>query len=193
MGQRMRHRDIGHREMGHGDTMQRLPVARMAVAAFALGGLATSVLAVDSAGAATKAAAKTVTVSIANNAKLGKILVSGKTLYTLNKGNGACNSACMAIWPELVLPKGVTKATAGPGVTASKLGTVTRSGGVRQVTYGGKALYIFVGDSGSGQVKGNDLKDTWGTWFAVVTAKASGSSSSSSSGSSSSGSGGAGF
>jgi predicted lipoprotein with Yx(FWY)xxD motif len=133
-------------------------------------------------------AAKSVTVSIAKNSKLGKFLVSGKTLYTLNKGNGACDSACVAIWPELVLPKGVTKATAGPGVTASKLGTVARSGGVRQVTYGGKALYYFVGDSGPGQVKGNDLKDTWGTWFAVVTAKAAGSSSTASSGS-----GGAGF
>ena len=101
----------------------------------------------------------------------------------------------LAIWPELVLPKGVTKATAGTGVNASKLGTVKRSGGVLQVTYGGKALYYFVGDSGPGQVTGNNLTDTWGTWFAVVTAKSASSSSSSGggSGSTSSGTGGAGF
>ena len=51
-----------------------------------------------------------------------------------------------------MLPKGVTKATAGTGVSASKLGTVTRSGGVLQVTYGGKPLYWFVGDTAAGQV-----------------------------------------
>jgi predicted lipoprotein with Yx(FWY)xxD motif len=56
-------------------------------------------------------------------------------------------------------------------VSSSKLGTVTRAGGVRQVTYGGKPLYWFVGDTGPGQVHG-DITDTWGKWTAVVTAKA---------------------
>jgi predicted lipoprotein with Yx(FWY)xxD motif len=50
-----------------------------------------------------------------------------------------------------VLPKGVKKATAGSGVSASKLGTKTISGGVRQVTYGGKPLYWFSGDTGPGR------------------------------------------
>jgi predicted lipoprotein with Yx(FWY)xxD motif len=164
----------------------------MVVAACAAGGLAASVSAIGTSGAMT-GKTKTVTVSIAENAKVGKFLVSGKTLYTLNKGNAACNSACAAFWPELVLPKGVTKATAGPGITASKLGTVARSGGVRQVTYNGKALYWFVGDSGPGKVTGNGLKDTWGKWSAVVTTKAAKSSSGSGSGGSSSGTGGTAF
>ena len=179
------------------ETTHRFPIGRMAALALAVGGLSTSALMVGSAGATTAraSASKTVVVSTANNAKVGTFLVSGKTLYTLNKGNSACNSACVAIWPPLVLPKGVTKATAGTGVNASKLGTAKRSSGVLQVTYGGKALYYFVGDSGPGIVTGNNLSDTWGKWFAVVTAKSASSSSSSSSGSgsTSSGTGGAGF
>ena len=46
-----------------------------------------------------------------------------------------------------------------------------RTGGVHKVTYGGKPLYWFVGDTGPGQVHGN-VSDTWGKWSSVVTAKA---------------------
>ena len=60
---------------------------------------------------------------------VGTILVSGKTVYTLKPSKTACSTACLKIWPALMLPKGVTKATAGKGVSASKLGTVKRSGG----------------------------------------------------------------
>jgi predicted lipoprotein with Yx(FWY)xxD motif len=184
MGQRMRHQQTRH----------PMPIGRVVAAAFAVGGMTTSAVAVGTAAGATVKASKTVTVSIANNAKLGKILVSGKTLYTLNKSNKACNASCLAVWPALTLPKGVTSATAGSGVTASKLGTVTQAGGVTQVTYNGKALYWFSRDSGPGKVTGNNLTDTWGKWTVVTTSKPSSSSSSgSSSGGSSSGSGGAAF
>jgi predicted lipoprotein with Yx(FWY)xxD motif len=178
MGKKMRDQQARH----------PIPVGRIAAAAFVVGGLATSAVAVGGTAGASVKAAKAVTVSTANNAKLGKILVSGKTLYTLSTGNQACNSACLAFWPALMLPKGTTKATAGTGVTASKLGTIARSGGALQVTYNGKALYYFAGDTGPGKVTGNNLKDTWGKWFVVVTSKPTGSSSSSGSGSSGSGS-----
>jgi predicted lipoprotein with Yx(FWY)xxD motif len=154
--------------------------------AVAVGGLSATLL-VDSAGATSKG----VVVSTAKSSKYGTILVSGKSLYTLKPSATACNAACVSIWPELVLPKGVTKAKAGSGVSASKLGTVKRSGGVLQVTYSGKALYFFSGDGASGQVNGN-VSDTWGKWSVVVTKKKS-SSSGSNTGTTSSGSGGAGF
>jgi predicted lipoprotein with Yx(FWY)xxD motif len=64
-------------------------------------------------------------------------------------------------------------------VSSSKLGTVTRAHGVRQVTFGGKPLYWFANDTGPGQVNG-DITDTWGTWAAVVTAKAKSSGNTSS-------------
>jgi hypothetical protein len=71
----------------------------------------------------------------------------------------------------------VKSATAGTGVTAAKLGTVARAGGVLQVTYGGKPLYYFSGDTAAGQVHG-DVTDTWGKWAVDVLVKPKASSSS---------------
>ena len=105
---------------------------------------------------------KTVTVG-----NFGKVLASGKTLYVLKPSSTPCTAACLKVWPPLVLPSGATKATASPGVSSSKLGTKTTAGGVRQVTYGGKPLYFFVGDAGPRQVHGN-VSDTWGTWTAAI-------------------------
>jgi predicted lipoprotein with Yx(FWY)xxD motif len=151
-----------------------LRVGGIAATALAVGGLSASALAVNPAGATTSRVAKAVVVSTVKSSK-GKVLASGKTLYTLRPSATACTAQCLKVWPELLLPKGVTKAKAGSGVKASKLGTVAPPGGVRQVTYGGKPLYWFVGDTGPGQVNGN-VSDTWGKWSAVVTAKASGGS-----------------
>src|ERR1700734_620326 len=119
-----------NREAAH-----RAALARLVGAIVVVGGISLSVIASSEAGAASA-----VTVSTTKNAKLGTILVSGKPLYTLKPGSTACTAACLKVWPPLVLPAGVTKAKAGSGVTASKLGTVKRNG-VVQVTYGGKPLY----------------------------------------------------
>ena len=113
-----------------------------------------------------------VVVSTSTNNKLGTILVSGgNTLYSLKPSTTGCTGACTKFWPMLFLPTGVTKATAGKGVAANKLATVTRAHGVRQVTYAGKALYTYVGDKSSGQTNGNGVKDAFGTWSAIVAAK----------------------
>jgi predicted lipoprotein with Yx(FWY)xxD motif len=154
----------------HRRTTHQVPYGRVAATAFVVGGLSVLVFAVNPAGATTSRTAKRVIVATLNNGQFGKILVSGKTLYTLKSSKTACTAQCTKIWPELVLPKGVTKAKAGSGVSASKLGTVKRKGDVRQVTYSGKALYWFSGDTGPGQVNGN-VTDTWGKWSVVVTAK----------------------
>jgi predicted lipoprotein with Yx(FWY)xxD motif len=160
--------------------------ARLAGAILAIGGVSLSAAA-GTAGAATK-----VVVSAAKSGQLGTILVSGNTLYTLKPSGTPCTTTCLQTWPELLLPKGVTKAKAGAGVTASKLGTVKRAHGALQVTYAGKPLYWFSGDTGAGQVNGN-VTDDWGKWSDVVTAKAAVSSSGSGSGGSTAGSGGASF
>ena len=168
----------------------KVPPARVAGAIVALGGLSGLVVAEGTAGAATS-----VVVSTTKDATLGTILVSGKTVYTLKASKTPCSSQCLKFWPALMLPKGMTKVTAGTGVNASKLGTVKRSGGALQVTYSGKPLYWFAGDTGAGQVNGN-VTDTWGKWSVVVTKPASsssGSGSGSGSGGSTAGSGGASF
>jgi predicted lipoprotein with Yx(FWY)xxD motif len=167
------------------ESAHRAALARWVGAIVAVGGISLSVVASSEAGAASA-----VTVSTTKNAKLGTVLVSGKTLYTLKAGKTACGTQCLKIWPEVLLPAGVTAATAGSGVNAAKLGTVMRAGGALQVTYGGKALYYFTGDTAAGQVHG-DITDTWGKWSAVVTKKPAHASSSS--GTSTAGNGGASF
>jgi predicted lipoprotein with Yx(FWY)xxD motif len=131
--------------------------------------LAVALGAVGAASAST-AHAKGVVISTAKSAKLGTILVSaGRTIYTLSKND--CDLKCLKYWPAVELPKGVTHAVAGPGVSAARLGRVLDANGRWEVTYGGKALYWFFEDTAAGKVKGNNLTDTWGVWHVVVTAK----------------------
>lgn len=145
--------------------MSKVRVARIAGAALAVGGVSGSLALAGVANAAT-----VTKVATAKNPTQGTILVSGKTLYTLQASGTPCTAACLKVWPAATLPKGVTKAQAGPGVNAAKLGTKKMSTGALQVTYGGKALYFFVGDTAAGKATGN-LTDTWGKWSTVVTVK----------------------
>jgi predicted lipoprotein with Yx(FWY)xxD motif len=174
----------------HREPNRRVRVGVMAAAIVAVGGLSASTVAMGTAGAAT-----TTVISTSKSAKYGTVLVSGKTVYTLKASKTACGTRCLKVWPEVLLAKGVKKAKAGTGVNAAKLGTIKRANGALQVTYNGKPLYRFVGDTAAGQVHGN-VTDTWGKWSAVVTkAPAGGTTSSTSSGSGGSGAptGGAGF
>ena len=154
---------------------------RLVAAVLAASAISLSFAELNVAGAATTRTSSVV-ITTAKNARLGTILVSGKTLYTLVPSKVACAAACLKIWPAVDLPKGVTKAIAGKGVSAAKLGTIKRAGGVLQVTYAGKALYWFSGDRVAGQIHGN-VTDTWGKWHADVVIAKSGSTSASGSGS----------
>ncbi len=174
--------------MHYRSSRSKASIGRMAGAIVALGGLSGLILAEGTAGAATS-----VTVATTKNGKLGTILVSGKPLYTLKASKTACTTTCLKVWPALTLPAGVTAAKAGKGVSAAKLGTVMTSNGTLQVTYAGKPLYRFSGDTGTAKVHGN-VTDSWGKWTAVVTAKSANSTSSGGSGGgSTAGSGGSSF
>jgi predicted lipoprotein with Yx(FWY)xxD motif len=162
------------RRAHHHTSTHRVPTRLIAGVAIAVGGLGGSFLAASGAGAAPKS----VEIATVKNDKLGTLLVSGgRTLYTLKASSTACTAACLKVWPAVVSPTGTT-VKAGTGVSASKLGTIVTASGAHQVTYDGKALYRFVADNSSGQVRGNKLTDTWGTWFDVVTKKAAASHSS---------------
>jgi len=160
----------------HRNRTRRAQAGRVAAVAVALGGLSASLLPASTAGASTVHAAtsapKKVVISTSKTKKFGTVLVDGKTLYSLKPGKTGCGNACHEIWPQVLLPKGVSKATAGAGVSAAKLGTVRVAGGALQVTYSGMALYWFVGDKAPGQVNGNGT-DTWGKWSDVATVKPS--------------------
>lgn len=141
----------------------------------ALGGVAIGLIAAGCGGGtsthtSTPAAAQTAKSAVISTFQAGAdgtVLVSGNTLYILKSpSQTACAEACLKIWPELLLPAGMTAAVAGPGVDAAKLGTLAR-GSALQVTYGGQPLYYFSEDKAPGQVNGN-VTDVWGTWADVV-------------------------
>jgi len=146
-----------------------LRAIRIAAAVLITGGLAATVSLSVASASAQSHSVKRVVISTFKSAKVGIILSDGRTLYTLVPSSSACTAACHKIWIPVLLPKGVTKATAGAGVSAAKLGTKTVAGG-RQVTYGGKALFWFFEDKAAGQVKGN-VTDVWGKWIDVVLVK----------------------
>ena len=150
---------------------------RVASAVLALGGLGLGVTTVGASAQQSSHASKGIVISTAKNSSLGTYLVSGTTVYTLKPSKIACTAECRKAWVPVLLPKGVTKATAGKGVKASALGTVAAAGAL-QVTYAGKALYWFYKDTAPGQVRGN-VTDKWGKWLTYVTAKAVGGGSSS--------------
>ena len=54
---------------------------------------------------------------------------------------------------------------AGSGVQRSKLGTIRRPDGRRQVTYAGKPLYYYVGDRRPGQVLCQNVREFGGLWL----------------------------
>jgi predicted lipoprotein with Yx(FWY)xxD motif len=139
------------------------PLIRVALCAAAL---ALLVPAIAAAGQASKRVAKQT-----ENASLGRTILTttkGHTLYSLSaetNGRFICTGACASTWRPLAVPAGV-KPT-GP----VKLGTIERPDGRTQVTFKGRPLYSFSGDSKAGDVNGEGIKDV-GTWHAAVTAKA---------------------
>jgi len=153
-----------------------IPIAALAIAACGGGGnAATAATPKTSSGASA-------TVGVANSG-LGSILVdsTGRTLYLFKADVGAksaCTGACATAWPPL-LAKGTP--TAGTGLKASELGTITRSGGNRQVTYNGHPLYLFIKDQKAGQTTGQGVTAFGAPWFALTPSgtQASGTASSS--------------
>jgi predicted lipoprotein with Yx(FWY)xxD motif len=117
-----------------------------------------------------------VTIGTSSVPGVGTVLVDAKgfTLYDLTSEAGGtimCTGSCATNWPPLLLPAGVMSATPESGISASKLGTITRPDGGTQVTYGGLPLYLFVGDQSAGQANGQGVAG-----FHAVTTSGSSSS-----------------
>jgi predicted lipoprotein with Yx(FWY)xxD motif len=105
----------------------------------------------------------------ARSSSFGKVLFDGRgyVLYgfTRDKRASACYGACAKAWPPYFAPKG--RLTAGPGIKRPLLGTVKRKNGRRQVTYAGKPLYYYVGDTRPGQILCQDVFEYGGRWLIV--------------------------
>lgn len=139
-----------------------IPLVALTVAACGGGGsAATAATPKTSSGASA-----TVDVS---KSSLRSILVNstGRTLYLFKADVGmqsACAGACVTKWPPLLT---TGKPTAEAGLNASRIATITRSDGTRQVTYNGHPLYLFVKDQKPGDVKGQGVIAFGAAWFAL--------------------------
>lgn len=148
---------------------RRLIAAATAIGALALAGSVPAALAHTTAATAASASASP-TVSV-RTTKFGRILVDakGNTLYLWAKdpkNKTVCSDACENVWP-LALVTG--KPTAGPGVSASLLGSiaVTDSSVKRELTYNGHPLYRFVSDRKPGQITGQGNGTFGAPWWVV--------------------------
>ena len=143
--------------------MRRTILGIALIVAAACGG--SSSPATSSGSPATAAA----TVAVADNAKLGQILVdgNGRTLYLFEKDTtsaSTCYGACASFWPPL-LTSGSPQA--GSGAKASLLGSTKRTDGTTEVTYAGHPLYYVVTDHTPGDATGQGVNNFGAAWFVV--------------------------
>jgi predicted lipoprotein with Yx(FWY)xxD motif len=157
------------------------PITFLAPAGIVL--LAAVVVAVFGSGSGSSASAATAPPQVTNaatatvrvaNSRLGKILVDsrGRTLYLFKKDKAgttksACFGQCATFWPPL---RTTAKPTVGSGLSRSKVGTIARSDGKRQVTYNGHPLYRFKMDTKAGDTNGENVLAFGARWFAVSSA-----------------------
>ena len=105
----------------------------------------------------------------AKSSSYGRVLFDGRGLvlyaFTRDKnGRSACYGACAKAWPVYY-----AKATlrAGTGIKRSLIGTTKRRDGRRQITYAGRPLYYYVGDTRAGQILCQNVVEFGGTWLIV--------------------------
>jgi predicted lipoprotein with Yx(FWY)xxD motif len=109
----------------------------------------------------------TVFVSLGNAAGLGQVLVDseGHTLYAFSADGpeeSTCEGACEKAWPPLLIAKGEPHPS--NGTSATRLGTIERADGSRQVTYAGRPLYTDAADKQPGETNGQGVSAFGGTW-----------------------------
>jgi predicted lipoprotein with Yx(FWY)xxD motif len=104
------------------------------------------------------------TLSLSTTA-LGDIVVEdeGKTVYAFtpdSAGTPTCYDDCATNWPPLLVEDDAAP-TVGAGLDASKLTTVDRTDGTKQIKYGDWPLYYFAGDSAAGDTNGQGVGSKW--------------------------------
>ncbi|WP_329619151.1 SCO0930 family lipoprotein [Streptomyces sp. NBC_01255] len=106
-------------------------------------------------------------LAVRDDATLGPVVADaeGFTLYrfdndTADPSTSACAGDCAKTWPPV--PAGSTQPG---GVDASRVGSLQRADGVRQLTIAGWPVYRFAKDTAPGQTNGQGVG---GTWFAVT-------------------------
>jgi predicted lipoprotein with Yx(FWY)xxD motif len=97
----------------------------------------------------------------------GRVLADkhGEALYlfTADGAKSNCKGDCAKAWPAYTV-----EAAPGPGagVDGAKIGTISRSDGSLQVTYAGKPLYYYEGDS-PGNILCQGVDEFGGLWYVI--------------------------
>jgi predicted lipoprotein with Yx(FWY)xxD motif len=104
-------------------------------------------------------------LGIDSSKKLGTHLIgfNGMTLYVSagdETGVSNCVDACARIWIPYLAPYKDSLSNIEKGIPG-KIGTAPRVGNTVQVTYEGRPLYFYSGDSVSGETKGQGLDGQW--------------------------------
>ena len=99
----------------------------------------------------------------------GRILFDGRgfVLYLFTRdgrGVSRCSGACAKRWPPFIVRR---RARAGSGVRGTLLGTTRRADGRLQVTYAGRPLYYYVGDTSPGRILCQNAPEFGGIWYVV--------------------------
>jgi predicted lipoprotein with Yx(FWY)xxD motif len=104
-----------------------------------------------------------------HSSRYGKTLFDGRGFalyaFTRDRRRSACYGACAKAWPPYFAPRRALGV--GTGVKRSLLGTVKRKNGRRQVTYAGRPLYYYVGDTRPRQILCQNVVEYGGTWLIV--------------------------
>ncbi len=108
------------------------------------------------------------TTVVVGDSEFGPMLfdVTGQAIYLFDvetTSEPRCYGDCAQAWPPVYADG---SPVAGPGVDRSLLGTVARTDGRRQVTYGGHPLYFYAHE-GKREVRCHDVVLNGGTWYVV--------------------------
>lgn len=108
------------------------------------------------------------------SSKYGQILASssGYVYYMFEPDTSqksACYGACAKAWPPVTVAGSATPPVSG-GVKKSLIGTITRTGGSKQITYDGHPLYTFAGDGGPNLTNGEGINHFGGYWYVLSVA-----------------------
>jgi predicted lipoprotein with Yx(FWY)xxD motif len=113
------------------------------------------------------------TVKAGNVPKFSGALVnhSSRSLYVLSVEKGGklkCKASCIPPWLPVLVKSSATvqSVSLGTGVKG-KIGFVTRSKTMKQVTFNSYPIYTFQGDSGALQSTGSGIQADGGTWTLI--------------------------
>jgi predicted lipoprotein with Yx(FWY)xxD motif len=144
-----------------------IAVAGLAAAGVLVAGCGSSGYSSNSAAtsASSQGAAAVTTGTVAG---LGTVLetAQGRVLYIFTPDGTAhvtCTGQCAAAWPPL-MTTGSAPAVGGTAKSAL-VGTLADPSGGSVVTYAGRPLYTYAGDSGPGQATG---QGAGGKWYVVT-------------------------